>query len=288
MRLQVNGAKLFFDVEGIGWEPDGGNLRQKPTLILLHGGPGLDHSVFKPAWSVLRDTAQIIYLDHRGNGRSEDGRRNLWTLDQWAADIASFCETLEIERPILCGVSFGGIVAQSVALKYPDLLGGLILVSTTGKFEFDVMLDAFERVGGQKAKSAAREYWLNPTSESRAAYGRICFPLYFQTELDPQILDRIVEREACALHFNGIEKGLGEFDFLLKLSTLATQTLILAGEDDPITPVAFSEKIMASIPEDLVSLNVYDKCGHGVIEDRPDALDEVRNFIVGCANGIRS
>jgi proline iminopeptidase len=70
MFVAVNGAKLFFDVEGAGLVPDGPRMRAKPTLLLLHGGPGFDHTSYKPAFLPLADIAQIVYLDHRGNGRS--------------------------------------------------------------------------------------------------------------------------------------------------------------------------------------------------------------------------
>jgi pimeloyl-ACP methyl ester carboxylesterase len=45
-------------------------MRAKPTLLLLHGGPGFDYTSYKPAFSALADIVQIVYLDHRGNGRS--------------------------------------------------------------------------------------------------------------------------------------------------------------------------------------------------------------------------
>jgi pimeloyl-ACP methyl ester carboxylesterase len=62
--------KLYVDVENSGLIPDGDRMREKPSLLLLHGGPGFDHSGFKPAFSALSDVAQIVYYDHRGNGRS--------------------------------------------------------------------------------------------------------------------------------------------------------------------------------------------------------------------------
>lgn len=71
MFVTVNGAKLYFDVDGPGLVPDGKTMCERPTLILLHGGPGFDHSGFKPDFSTLTDVAQVVYLDHRGNGRSE-------------------------------------------------------------------------------------------------------------------------------------------------------------------------------------------------------------------------
>jgi pimeloyl-ACP methyl ester carboxylesterase len=49
MFVQVNGARLYFDVEGTGLVPDGPAMRQEPTLVLLHGGPGFDHALYKPA-----------------------------------------------------------------------------------------------------------------------------------------------------------------------------------------------------------------------------------------------
>ena len=72
MHITVNHTQLFFDVEGAKLVPEGSTMREKPTLLLLHGGPGVaDHSMFKPVLSSLADLAQIVYLDHRGNGRSE-------------------------------------------------------------------------------------------------------------------------------------------------------------------------------------------------------------------------
>ena len=71
MYVTVNGARLFFDVEGLGLVPDGPRMRQRPTVLLLHGGPGFDHTMYKPAFSALAEVAQVIYYDHRGQGRSD-------------------------------------------------------------------------------------------------------------------------------------------------------------------------------------------------------------------------
>jgi hypothetical protein len=53
MRIQVDDVKLFFDVEGSKLRPDGPTMREVPTLLLLHGGPGFDHSGFKPAFTEM-------------------------------------------------------------------------------------------------------------------------------------------------------------------------------------------------------------------------------------------
>ena len=62
MRVDIgDGVRLWFDVEGAGLVPDGEVMRERPTLLLLHGGPGMDHSSFKPAFSQLADVCQIVY-----------------------------------------------------------------------------------------------------------------------------------------------------------------------------------------------------------------------------------
>jgi proline iminopeptidase len=66
MHVSVDGARLFFDVEGTFLDPRGLEMFEKPTLLLLHGGPGMDHSLLRPAFAALADAAQVIYLDHRG------------------------------------------------------------------------------------------------------------------------------------------------------------------------------------------------------------------------------
>lgn len=63
MHTAVNATELYFDVEGTGLIPDGPTMRERPVALLLHGGPGFDHAYFKPALSILADTAQLVYLD---------------------------------------------------------------------------------------------------------------------------------------------------------------------------------------------------------------------------------
>ena len=130
MHITVNGVRLFFDVEGTKLVPDGPVMREKPTLLLLHGGPGFDHSIYRPAYSALSDVAQIVYLDHRGNGRSEDGPREGWNLTQWGDDVRAFCDALGLKSVNAVGFSLGGMIAQQLALDYPDRINRIVLLGT--------------------------------------------------------------------------------------------------------------------------------------------------------------
>ena len=162
MHVQVNGVRLFFDVEGAKLVPDGPAMREKPTLILLHGGPGFDHSSYKPAYSALTDVAQVIYLDHRGNGRSDAGPQDSWTLAQWGDDVRGFCDALGIDKPIVLGVSFGGMVAMAYATRHPAHPSKLVLVTTAaaGDAHLQRRVDIFERLGGPEVGALARRRFL--------------------------------------------------------------------------------------------------------------------------------
>ena len=159
MRVMVNGVRLFVDVEGAALVPEGPAMRARPTLILLHGGPGNDHVGFKPWFSRFTDVAQVVYLDHRGNGRSEDGPPEDQTLAQWGDDVAELCSVLEIERPAVLGLSFGGFVAQSFATRHPEIPGKLILMSTACRSVFERKYEAFEALGGVSARRGHRFRW---------------------------------------------------------------------------------------------------------------------------------
>src|SRR5215510_14200669 len=176
MRIRVNGVHLYFDVDGAALRPHGDEMHDFPTLLMLHGGPGADHSSYKPAFSALTDVAQVVYLDHRGNGRSDRGTPAQWNLAQWADDVRAFCDALAIEKPIVFGTSFGGMVAMAYGIRHPDHPGKLVLSSTTAKTRFDRVLAAFERLGGREVREAARRYWEKPGAETLPDYARLCFP----------------------------------------------------------------------------------------------------------------
>ena len=280
MHISVNGAKLYFDVEGAGLVPDGSAMRQKPTLVMLHGGPGFDHSIYKPGFSAMSDIAQIIYYDHRGNGRSERGNPATWTLAQWGDDVKGLCDALGIEKPIVCGVSFGGFVAQAYATRHPGHPGKLVLVSTAAQMNFDEVFAAFGRIGGDKAREAASTYWSEPTPDRRAHYISTCFPLYNTRPGDPNVLKRAMITPDTAMHFNGPRNEHGRMDFRAALSRVACPTLVMAGDTDPITPMVFSKVIAASLPKHLVQFERFANCGHGVFGDAPeDGFRVLRDFI---------
>jgi len=285
MYVSVNGARLFVDVEGLGLVPDGPRMRQRPTVLLLHGGPGFDHTMYKPAFSALAEVAQVIYYDHRGQGRSEmrsEGAPDTLNLAQWGDDVKGLCDALGIEKPIVIGTSFGGFVAQSYATRHPDHPAKLVLHSTAAKMVYAEVFAAFERAGGKAARDVAEAYWLEPTMERRLAYLDKCFPYYnTRARRDPDVLSRAVVRHEVGLAFNGPNNEQGRMDFRAELSRIKCPVLVLAGDTDPIIPISLTETMAASLPPHLVRFERFANCGHGVhLGDPERAFAVLREFIL--------
>ena len=184
MRVEVEpGVRLFFDVVGAALAPTDERMVAKPTLLLLHGGPGFDHSSFRPYFDRFADTHQVVYLDQRGQGRS-DGHDDPagWTFDVWADDVVRLCDALGIEAPVVLGNSFGGFVAMHYAARHPDHASKLVLSSTQARRHVDVTAARFEALGGPEARDCyLRVFDGEPTPEDGAEYFERCIPLYSRT-----------------------------------------------------------------------------------------------------------
>ena len=151
MQIEVNGTRLWFDVDGSALVPDGSTMRERPTVVLLHGGPGgFDHSYFKPDFARLAEAAQVVYLDLRGHGRSERGDPADWSFEVCADDVRAFCDALGIARPVVLGHSLGGFVALVYAARHPGHPGALVLQSTLARFDLGRIVEEFRRVGGRR------------------------------------------------------------------------------------------------------------------------------------------
>src|SRR5215210_5918895 len=120
MLVGANQTRLWFDVDGPALVPDGSRMRERPALVLVHGGPATyDHSYFKPHFAPLAEHAQVVYLDLRGHGRSRWGDPAEWSFELCADDVRAFCDAVGLERPIVLGHSMGGFVAMLYGARHP-------------------------------------------------------------------------------------------------------------------------------------------------------------------------
>ena len=268
MQVDVKGRRLWFDVDGPALVPDGAAMQERPTVILLHGGPGsFDHSYFKPDFALLAGTAQVVYLDLPGHGRSEWGEPADWSFELCADAVRDFCDVLAIEQPVVFGHSLGGMVALVYAARHPDHAGALVLSSTMGRFDLSRTVEAMRRVGGDDVAAVVeRVYGGDSESVSREEWAP-CWKLFGPWVIGDE------ERARTVVNSDLNAPGLAlmrEFDVRDRLAGVTCPTLLCAGEVDPMTTVAVHQEIVDALPPGVARLEVIEGAGHFTWKDAPD------------------
>ena len=277
MRVQIEpGVRLFVDVDGCSHRPDGDRLKKYPTLVLLHGGPGHDHSAFKPDLLPLAEDMQVVFVDHRGMGRSDRRDPSEWNLDQWADDVIRVCDALGIEKPFVLGASFGAMVAMRYLARHPTHAAKVVLVCGTARVVVEEQLAVLDKRGVRReVREAAEAFWRNPTPENGAAFLPLSESIYaVAAPLPPS---RSVSNYDVMFHFM-----LGEMqtmDLLPGLAGTTTPTLVLGGIEDPVTPASGMVAIADAIGPNA-TLELIAHASHFVWADRPDCIDLIRNWLL--------
>jgi pimeloyl-ACP methyl ester carboxylesterase len=281
--IDLGDTRLWFDVSGPSVIPRGDAVVERPTLVAVHGGPGLDHINMKARLAPLAQHAQVIYYDQRGHGRSDHGSAESWNLRTWADDLRRFCDALGLTWPVILGSSFGGFVALTYAALFPDHPGGIVLANTTGgHHDYAASIEMFRRLGGDGAAQVAERDFAELTEESEREFDRVCYPLYSSkpgfAEESRQLRARSTVTIEVNLHYFRHEAP--RFDPWTILADVSCPVLILAGEDDPICPIPVVRELARQLPADTTRLVSLPGARHIIFRDRPDlAFPAVEDFL---------
>ena len=116
--VQTNDIQTYYEEQGDG-----------PPVLFVHGAV-LDHGQWDPQVDALSDEYRTIAYDVRGHGRTGGSERDAYSIDLFADDLNAFITALDLEKPVICGLSTGGCIAQVYAARYPETLSGLVLADT--------------------------------------------------------------------------------------------------------------------------------------------------------------
>jgi pimeloyl-ACP methyl ester carboxylesterase len=283
MHVDVNGTRLWFDVDGPSLVPDRDRMLERPTLLLIHGGPGgFDHSYFKPHFSRLTDVAQVVYLDLREHGRSARQDPADWSFEVCADDVRAFCDVIGIVRPIALGHSMGGFVAMLYGTRHPGHAGALILQSTNARFDLPRLVEGFRRAGGDEvAELAGRDYAGDDVSVDEWARVFATFGPHVPSpdELARGIRNRDVNAPGMEL--------MRRLDVIDQLARISSPTLVCVGEVDPVTPVGASQEIVDALAPGIGRLEVLAGAGHFPWLDRPDEYWRLLSDFITQASAAR-
>jgi proline iminopeptidase len=248
---------------------------EKPVMFAIHGGPGMDHSPYKGSLPPLTDKAQIVYFDHRGQGRSARGNKETYTLENNIEDKEALRQYLGLEKIILLGTSYGGMVALSYVVRYPQNVSQLIAVVTSS--EGGCLLKAQEiikeRGTPEQQAMAARLFNGQFANEHKLRdFMEVMGPVYsmkYDAKLARERRQRtIVSPDAINLAFSTF---LRTYNITDQLHKTKVPTLVIGARHDWICPPEYSQLIASKIPD--ADLRIFEHSGHWV------AADEHRNFI---------
>jgi proline iminopeptidase len=261
-------------------------MRERPVAMVIHGGPGGDHSGFKPAFTPLSAGMQLVYFDHRGQGRSAAADPASYTLDENVEDMEALRHHLGLGPIVSIGTSYGGMVAMAHAARYPDAVSHLVLIVTAAHGGFIPRAQAIVRERGTAEQQAVCEtLWAGgfSSAEEMRHYYAVMGPMYshaYDATAGAAGRARAIHSPEPLNRAFGPGGVLRTFDLRGELARIVAPTLILTGRHDWICPVEFSEEIHRLIPGS--QLRIFENSSHSIRSDEPEAMvDAILGFVMG-------
>jgi len=229
MKAQVNGIEMYYEVHG---------KEGAPWLTLSHS-LACSVRMWDPQIEALKGRYRILAYDTRGHGESM-APAGPYTLEMLAADLHALLKHLNIERTHFAGLSMGGMIGQTFALKYPGVLASLILADTTSRYPADAAGVWAERIktvetrGMQPLVQSTLERWF--TEPFRKAH--------------PEVVGRIGALIASTpvAGYVGCSHAIPKINLTARLKEIKCAVLVICGEQDAGTPPAMAREIHDNAP----------------------------------------
>ena len=248
---------------------------QGPALVLLHGFLS-DSRCWRQQLSQLSDQFMVIAWDAPGAGASSDPPET-FTTKSYVRCLAGFLDALEIERPHILGLSWGGILAQEFYRAFGDRVRSLILADTYAGWRGSLP----EPLWRERLETCLQD----ADGPPNALVGKFLPGLF--TDAAPQGLKDEAAALIAGFHpvgFRLMSLSSAEVDTRDLLPRIAAPTLVLWGDDDRRSPLRVAEQFHAAIPGS--QLAIIEKAGHVSNMEQPEAFNgHVRRFLRALAAG---
>ena len=226
MRFKTNGIELNCVIEGEG-----------PWLTLSHS-LACNLTMWEPQMQVLTKNFKVLRFDTRGHGASS-APEGAYTLEQMADDVHGLFAELGIKRTHWMGLSMGGMIGETYALKYPGVFQSMVLADTTSRRPPNA-----EQMWGERVRMA-REQGMEALVEGTLS--RWFTEPYRQTH--PQVMERIGNdiRSTPVAGFAGCCDAIAKIDVLDRLQEIDCPALVIVGDQDHGTPPEMARQIHAKL-----------------------------------------
>jgi len=227
MKIKANGIEINYLVEGEG-----------PWVTMSHS-LACDLHMWDPQIAVLTSKYKVLRYDTRGHGRS-GAPGGEYTLDQLADDAKALLDALGIQRTHWVGLSMGGMIGQTFALKYPGVFRSMVLADTTSRRAPDAA-----KLWGERIR-IAQEKGMDALVEGTLA--RWLTEPYRNTRKD--VVARIADgiRNTPAAGYIGCSQAISKIDLTARLKEIRCPALVVVGEQDTGTPPAMAREIHENLP----------------------------------------
>ena len=271
--FRSNGLDLYYEIEGKGRE----------YVVVVHGCPGIPHDYLHPMLSSLGNYAKVVYFDRRFDGLPKGLPRSAMTVASMTDDLEALRLSLGVNRMTLLAHGFGGPVALSYAIRYPDNVKRLILVGSSAVIEspaeIERRLTEVMSPEDQAAYRSVQEGAATPLERDRKRY-RALLPGCFHKPPD----GRMLERDTYYIYFDALARRYaladepGGVDLRGLLGRIRVPTLILGGKFDPVNPLSHSDDLAKGLP--YSRLVVMSHSGHfPYFEEGHMFTQSVRRFV---------
>jgi proline iminopeptidase len=275
-KIDIGGCNLYCEQEGEG-----------VPLVLINGGPGGTHHCFHPHFLRVKDFARIIYYDQRGCGLSDYKPDKGYTVAQAVDDLDRLRQSLGIDRWVLLGFSYGGLLAQCYATKYPQNTKGLVLVgSSMGFLDLSPSRD-HEFISAQERQKLDQIRATPGLSMAQGVYnlhlnGDWKRQSYYRPS--PEGLARMALYEWVQdKDFGRSGPSENEVDLLGAFEGCPIPTLILEGKWDMSWSADKPQRFHKNHPN--ARLVIFNESAHSIFEDEPEAFfTELRRFLSGLSD----
>jgi proline iminopeptidase len=256
-------------------------------LLILHGGPGLDHHGFGDYLDPLADSYQLVFVDERASGRSSRPDSATWTLPQMAADVPALARAMGFDRYAVLGHSYGAFVALQYAVDFPQEPGPVIISAGVPSSRYlESVAAALEAFEPQELRTQVAQSWeREPTVATPEDFAQLMhdqLPFHFADPRDPRIED--YERRTSETIYSPeilrvfADAGYGGIEVENRLAEVNRPLLVLAGRHDRTCVPEGGKAIADGIPG--AKFVVFENSGHMMfVEETGLYVQVVRSFL---------
>ena len=267
-RINVGDCELYCEAEGEG-----------TPLVLLHGGPGSTHHGFHPHFSRASKFSKVIYYDQRGTGISDHERGERYTLDQAVGDLESLRKALNIDKWVVLGHSYGGLLSQYYAIKHPENVKGLVLVCASLGMHVEQkpsrQYDYISKEERQKIRDIHSALHLSMVQKLYNAHLNGDWKRQSYYKPTEEALARMARYEwSPAPHFrNDMSQSINKIDLEGAFEECPLPTLIVESQWDLTWNTDKPEILRGNHPGSQMAM--FENSGHSPFEDEPELFFKV-------------